>query len=99
MDSKRTMINFLPSMDRVVVEPSEKKNMTAAGIHIPNSADMPLKGKILAVGEDVVGYAPGDIISYGKFAGTEILVDDKEYLIMRVNDIFGTFLFGETAAE
>lgn len=87
----KTEINFVPIGDRVVVDPIEEKNQTESGIYIPDTArDRPLKGRVVAAGEVPDDINVGDVILYGKYAGTEIIVDDKSYLIMRVNDIFGT---------
>ena len=76
-------INFKPNEDRVLVEPAEAETKTASGIIIPDTAkEKPQKGKIIAV-------KVGDHVLYGKYSGTEISIDGKEYLIMRNSDIFG----------
>jgi chaperonin GroES len=87
-------INFKPNEDRVLVEPAEAETKTASGIIIPDTAkEKPQKGKIIAVGEGVkdkpVTVKVGDNVLYGKYSGTEINIDGKEYLIMRNSDIFG----------
>lgn len=87
------LIKFSPDGDRIVVEPSGAKKVTDKGIHIPeNALERPLRGKVMAVGPDTK-YKPGDIIMYGKYAGTEILIEDKEYVIMRTGDVFGKIEF------
>lgn len=88
-------INFKPNEDRVLVEPAEAETKTASGIIIPDTAkEKPQKGTIIAVGEGSkdkpVTVKVGDSVLYGKYAGTEITIDGKEYLIMRNSDIFGT---------
>lgn len=88
-------INFKPNEDRVLVEPAEAETKTASGIIIPDSAkEKPQKGKVIAIGEGLkdkpVTVKVGDNILYGKYAGTEISIEGKEYLIMRNSDIFGT---------
>jgi len=85
-------VNVKPLGDRVLVEPQEAEVKTASGIIIPDSAqEKPQKGKILAVGagtKDVeMEVKVGDMVLYGKYAGTEIKLDDKAYLIMRQSDI------------
>ena len=99
IDSRRTsmkinmeidIMNFKPLGNRVVVE-VEEVTTTRTGIILPGTlADKPLEGTIVAVGtklkEDV---NVGDLITYGKYSGTEIEVDDIKYLIMSVDDIFG----------
>ena len=87
-------INFKPNEDRVLIEPAEAETRTASGIFIPDTAkEKPQKGKVVAVGEGLkdkpVTVKVGDSILYGKYAGTEISIDGKEYLIMRNSDIFG----------
>lgn len=88
-------INFKPNEDRVLVEPAAAEAKTASGIIIPDNAkEKPQKGKVIAVGEGIkdkpVTVKVGEHILYGKYAGTEITIDGKDYLIMRNSDIFGT---------
>ena len=88
-------INFKPNEDRVLVEPAQAEDKTSSGIIIPDTAkEKPQKGKIVAVGEGLtdkpVTVKVGDMVLYGKYSGTEITIDNQEYLIMRNSDIFGT---------
>lgn len=88
-------INFKPNEDRVLVEPAPAEEKTSSGIIIPDTAkEKPQKGKVIAVGEGLkdkpVTVKVGDLILYGKYAGTEISIEGKDYLIMRNSDIFGT---------
>jgi len=86
-----------PLDDRIVVEPLEAEEKTAGGIVLPDTAkEKPQQGKVVAVGPgkllDDGGRAEpavkkGDRVLYGKFSGTEVTVDDKEYVIMRESDI------------
>lgn len=85
-------INIKPLGDRVLVEPQEAEVKTSGGIFIPDSAqEKPQKGKIIAVGsgtKDVeMEVKAGDIVLYGKYAGTELQFDGKDFLIMRQSDI------------
>jgi chaperonin GroES len=87
-------INFKPNEDRVLVEPAAAEEKTASGIIIPDTAkEKPQKGKVIAVGDGLkdkpVTVKVGEHILYGKYAGTEITIDGKDYLIMRNSDIFG----------
>ncbi len=87
-------VNFKPNEDRILVEAMDAANKTASGIYIPDSAkEKPQSGKVIAVGEGLkdkpVTVKTGDQIFYGKYAGTEITLDGKEYLIMRSTDILG----------
>ncbi len=88
-------ISFKPNEDRVLVEPAAAEEKTASGIIIPDTAkEKPQKGKVIAVGEGIkdkpVTVKVGDQILYGKYSGTELTIDGKEYLVMRNSDIFGT---------
>jgi chaperonin GroES len=85
-------MNHKPLKDRVLIEPKEAEEKTASGIIIPDSAkEKPQKGVVVAVGEgkkdEPMSVKEGDHVIYGKFAGTEITIDDKDYLIMREDDI------------
>ncbi|EAY29116.1 chaperonin GroS [Microscilla marina ATCC 23134] len=86
-------MNIKPLADRVLVEPAEAEEKTASGIIIPDTAkEKPQRGKIVAVGngkkDEPLTVQAGDQVLYGKYAGTEITVEGKEYLIMREADIF-----------
>jgi len=90
-------VNFVPQGDRVLVEPAAAEEKTSGGIIIPDSAqEKPQKGVIVAVGpgkkkDEPITVKVGDKILYGKYSGTEISIDGKEYLIMKQDDIFGNF--------
>lgn len=86
-------VNIKPLADRVVVEAAAAEEKTAGGIIIPDTAkEKPQRGKVVAVGngkkDEPVTVKPGDTVLYGKYAGTEIQIDGKDYLIMRESDIF-----------
>lgn len=81
-----------PLKDRVLIEPMEAEEKTASGIIIPDSAkEKPQKGKVVAVGEgkkdEPMSVKEGDVVIYGKYAGTELTIDGNDYLIMREDDI------------
>ena len=81
-----------PLADRVVIEPKEAETKTASGIFIPDSAkEKPQQGTVVAAGpgrkDEPMEVKVGDSVLYGKFAGTEVTVDDKKYLIVRQSDI------------
>jgi len=87
-------INFKPNEDRVLVEAAPAEVKTASGLIIPDTAkEKPQKGKVIAIGEGLkdkpVTVKVGDNVLYGKYSGTEINIEGKEYLIMRNSDIFG----------
>jgi chaperonin GroES len=86
-------VNIQPLADRVIVESAAAEEKTAGGIIIPDTAkEKPQRGKVLAVGsgkkDEPMTVKVGDTVLYGKYAGTEVQVDGKDYLIMRESDIF-----------
>ena len=86
-------VNVKPLADRVLVEPAAAEEKTDGGIIIPDTAkEKPQKGKIVAVGngkpDKPMTVKEGDTVLYGKFAGTEINIEGKDYLIMRESDLF-----------
>ena len=86
-------IHIKPLADRVIVEPAAAEERTAGGLIIPDTAkEKPQRGKVLAVGtgkpDEPMTVKVGDQVLYGKYAGTEITVEGKDYLIMREADIF-----------
>jgi chaperonin GroES len=85
-------MNIKPLADRVLVKPVEAEEKTASGIIIPDSAkEKPLKGEVLAIGngtkDEEMVVKEGDKVLYGKYAGTEIEIDEVKYIIMRQSDI------------
>ncbi len=85
-------VKIKPLADRVLVEPMPAEEKTASGIIIPDSArEKPQKGTVVAVGSgsgDVkMEVKVGDTVLYGKYAGTEVSDNDKDYLIMNQSDI------------
>lgn len=87
-----TKVKIKPLADRVLVEPAAAEEKTAGGIIIPDTAkEKPQRGKVVAVGsgkkDEPMELKEGDIVLYGKYAGTEINVDGTDYLIMRQSDV------------
>lgn len=85
-------VKIKPLADRVLVEPKEAEEKTASGIFIPDTAkEKPQRGKVIAAGigtKDVtMEVKVGDEVLYGKYAGTEISLEGKDYLIMKQSDI------------
>ena len=88
-----------PLSDRILIERVEEENKTKGGIIIPDTAkEKPIQGKVIAVGRGRVTengkvIAPdvnkGARILFSKYAGTEVKIDGKKYLIMREDDILG----------
>ena len=81
-----------PLADRVLIEPKEAEVKTASGIFIPDTAkEKPQQGTVLATGpgktDEPMEVKAGDQVLYGKYAGTEVTVDDRKYLIVKQSDI------------
>ncbi|OUU48522.1 MAG: co-chaperone GroES [Flavobacteriaceae bacterium TMED68] len=86
-------MSIKPLADRVLVEPAAAETKTSSGIIIPDSAkEKPQKGTVVAVGsgtkENPMTVKVGDNVLYGKYSGTELQHDGKDYLIMKESDIF-----------
>ena len=90
-------MSLRPLHDRVIVERLEQETKTASGIVLPEAAaEKPDQGKVLAVGNGKIledgkvrplDVKVGDTVLYGKYAGTELKLEGKDYLIMREDDI------------
>ena len=86
-------VNIKPLADRVLVQPAAAEEKTASGLYIPDSAkEKPQKGTVIAVGngkkDEPLTVKVGDTVLYGKYSGTELSVEGKDFLIMRESDIF-----------
>ena len=82
-------MNVKPLGTRVLIKPQEAEQKTASGLIIPNSAqEKPKQGSVVAVGSsDEIEVKVGDNVIFGKFAGTEIIIEGTEYLIMEQADV------------
>ncbi len=90
-----------PLDDRVVIQQSQGEDVTAGGIVLPDSAkERPQQGKVVACGPGTqnddggrtkLGVKKGDVVVFGKYAGSDIVVDGKEYKIMRERDILAKY--------
>ena len=94
-----TKVKIQPLGDRVLVKPAEQKETKRGGIIIPDSAkEKPQEGLVMATGKGktaddgkiiAMDVKAGDKILYGKYSGSEIKLDDEDYLIMHQDDILG----------
>ena len=85
-------MKFRPLHDRVLIKVLDSEEKTAGGIIIPDTAkEKPQKGNIVAVGpgtkDNPITVKVGDVVLYGKYSGTELNHEGKDYLIMKENDI------------
>ncbi len=89
-----------PLGDRVVIKPAPREEQTKSGIILPDTAtkERPQEGDILAVGEGrrddsgkliPMNVAVGDRVLFAKYSGTEVKIDDEDYLIMSEKDVLG----------
>ena len=94
-----TETKIRPLYDRIVVRRKENKEQVRGGIIIPDSAkEKPQEGKVLAVGKGTVNedgkktpldVKAGDRVLFGKYSGSEVTLDGKEYVIMKEEDVLG----------
>jgi chaperonin GroES len=85
-------VNIKPLSDRVLVEPAAAEEKTASGIIIPDTAkEKPQRGTVVAAGpgkpDEPVTVKVGDTVLYGKYSGTELQLEGKDYMMMRESDI------------
>jgi chaperonin GroES len=85
-------VNIQPLADRVLIEPAAAEQTTASGIIIPDSAkEKPQRGVVVAVGpgkpDEPTTVKVGDTVLYGKYSGTDLQLEGKDYMIMREADI------------
>ncbi len=88
-----------PLEDRLVVRPAEAESKTASGIVLPETAkEKPTRGKVISVGPGKmldsgkrapVGVNVGEEVYYGKYAGTEVKINDDKFVILRESDLLG----------
>lgn len=88
---------LVPLADRVIVEPIEKEEMTAGGIYVPETAkEKPQEGLVIAVGPGrllengeraPMGVKAKDKVMFAKYAGTEVKIDDKKFLVLKESDL------------
>ncbi len=92
-------MTFKPLHDRVAVKPIEQDEKTAGGIFIPDTAkEKPMTGEVVAVGQGLrdangalhaLEVKVGDVVVYGKWAGTEVKVNGQNLMIMKETDVMG----------
>jgi chaperonin GroES len=92
-------MKFIPLHDRIAVEPIEQEEKTAGGIIIPDTAkEKPMQGRVVAVGAGArkengelipMQLNIGDVVLYGKWAGTEVKVGSDNLIVMKENDVLG----------
>ena len=94
-------MDFKPLQDRIVVKRMKEEERTAGGILIPETAkEKPLKGEVVAVGKGALNsdgklipmeLAVGDVVFFNKWGGTEIKINNEDFLVMKESDVLGVF--------
>ena len=89
-------VKFKPLADRVLIQPAPAEQKTTSGIIIPDTAKKkPLKGTVVAVGpgkkDESMTVKVGDAVLYGQYSGTELKIENGEFLIMKESDIYGIY--------
>lgn len=83
-------MNFQPLGKRVLVKRVEETKTTASGIIIPDNAkEKPLTGEVIAVSKEVEDIKANDKVVFAKYGGSEIKLDNEEYLVLNTDDILG----------
>lgn len=86
-------MNFQPLGQRILVERVEESTTTASGIIIPDNAkEKPLSGKVCAISKEVDDEGVvknGDKVLFAKYSGTDINLENKEYLVLNIEDVLG----------
>jgi len=95
-------MKFRPLHDRIVIKRIEAEAKSAGGIIIPDTAkEKPQQGEVVAVGPGgrdesgkliPIDVEAGDRVLFGKWSGTEVKIDDDEYLIMKESDVMGVLV-------
>ena len=97
------MATIQPLADRVLIKPKPQEERTKGGVFLPDTAtkERPMQGEVLRVGEGrlddngrriPLSVKPGDQVVYAKYAGTEIKIDDEDYLILAEKDVLGVIV-------
>ncbi|AJC84954.1 co-chaperone GroES [Campylobacter peloridis] len=83
-------MNFQPLGKRVLVKRVEETKTTASGIIIPDNAkEKPLMGEVIAVSKEVEDIKANDKVVFAKYGGSEIKLNNEEYLVLNTDDILG----------
>ena len=80
-----------PLGKRIVVRPLKQEEKTEGGIYLPETAskEKPQQGKVTAVGSEFKGVKVGDTVVFAKYGGTEIKIEDEDYLVLGEDDVLG----------
>jgi chaperonin GroES len=102
------MVNVTPLHDRILIKRIEEKETVKGGIIVPDTAkEKPQEGEVVAVGPGKLhegkriplDVAVGDHVMFGKYSGTDIKIEDEEYLMIREEEVFGKVTRSAKAAS
>jgi chaperonin GroES len=83
-------MKFKPLKERVFVTYTEELEKTAGGIYVPDTAkEKPTRGKVEAIGSEVKELKVGDQIFFDKYSGSKVTMENKDYLIIKEEDVLG----------
>ena len=92
-------MSIRPLEDRILIKPTEPETKTASGLFLPESAkERPMQGTVIATGPGllldngeraIVNVKKGDVVVYGRYAGTEIEIKNAKHVIMRESELLG----------
>lgn len=83
-------MNFKPLGKRILVQRQEEDTKTSSGIIIPDNAkEKPLMGKVIAISDECKGVELNDTVVFGKYKGSEIKLDNQEYIVLELEDVLG----------
>lgn len=89
----RTKYTLQPTRNRVAVKPIAEEMVSQAGIILPEIAERrPVKGRIVAVGSDVQGFAVGETVLYPRYAGVEVEVDREVFIVLADHELVARIL-------
>lgn len=84
-------MNLNPIGNRVIIRPMQESETTSSGIILPNaSKERPSRGEVIAIGNTVTDIAVGNVVLFGKYAGSEVKFNEQEYLLLDAADVFCT---------
>lgn len=89
------MSKLKPLGARILVQPVAQEKQTASGLIIPDSVQVekPTRGTVIDIGPGTIDepmiIGKGDVVMYGKHAGTEVQIDGQPYLLMKISDVYG----------
>jgi len=94
-------MKIIPINGQILLKPSEPIEKTAGGIHLPESGrEKPQEGEVIAVADDATEeVAVGDRVIYKKFSGTEVSLEDEDYILLTTDDLLAKYVATDEIPE